>query len=334
MDSNELKILAKKYLDGDATPEEKEMLDQWYSTIHSDLPETVELAKPENEHIIKQRMFDNLNKNLFTGTSTVTIEKPAGASVKRLTIWLGSVAAAVAFMVFAWLWYTNPAAISSKRLTAERQLVKVPTNRVIHINLPDGSKVSLNAGSVFRYPKSFAGKTRTVELVEGQAFFDIRHQTEHPFIVKTKNLDITVLGTSFDVRSYKKDGNTRVSVVTGKVGITMPDKADGTTIMLLPHQQVTLSAVTSQLVKEPVPAAEVTDWVKNNFVFDNESLRSVFKALEDEYHAKIIVADPKLLDEKIHINISNQPLDSIIQTISYIHHFKYQMANDSTVVIK
>ena len=204
----------------------------------------------------------------------------------------------------------------------------------MHLTLSDGSKVWLNAGSVFRYPKNFTGKVRMVELVEGRAFFDVEHQANHPFVVKTKNLDITVLGTSFDVRSYKNEGTTRVSVVTGKVGITMPDKADRTVIMLLPKQQVTLRSVTSQLVKEPAPLAAVNDWCKNNFVFEQESLGNVFKALEKEYNTKITVNNQKLLDERISIKLNNQHLDTIMEILSFTKHFKYQMANDSTVVIK
>jgi ferric-dicitrate binding protein FerR (iron transport regulator) len=332
MDSNELKILTQKYLDGNASPEEKLMLDQWYNTIHSGWPETVELNNPETEEDIRQRMYDNLHKNLFI-QPTVKVEKPSGFSTRRLIIWIGSAAAIAAFMVFTWLW--NGRSITGKVVIADKQLVSIKLNRITHINLPDGSKVWLNAGSIFRYPKSFSGKTRLVELVEGRAFFDIKHQSAHPFIVKTKNLNITVYGTSFDVRSYKNERSTRVSVVTGKVGITMPDNTDKTVIMLLPNQQVTISNITSQLVKEPTGEADASAWVKNNFVFEQESLGNVFKAIEREYNIKINVEDKKLLNEQISVKLNNlQPLDTIMLTLSFTKHFKYQMANDSTVIIK
>jgi transmembrane sensor len=153
----------------------------------------------------------------------------------------------------------------------------------MHLTLPDGSKVWLNAGTVFRYPKTFTGKIRAVELLEGRAFFDIKHQTDHPFIVKTKSINITVLGTSFDVRSYKKEGTTCVSVVTGKVGITRPDKANVKAIMLIAKQQVVVCNEVDCVRKVPVDEPQVNAWCKNNFVFDQESLSSVFKALEKEY---------------------------------------------------
>jgi transmembrane sensor len=331
MDKNELRVLAQKYLDGTATPGEKQQLDQWYDTIHTGFAETVDLDKEETEEDIKQRVFDRLNRQRFVEPPQ-TVEKATVFSVKRLAVWIGSAAAVIAMVVFARVFINQQAA--PKTQAATRQLVSVPSNRVIHITLPDGSKVSLNAGSIFRCPKSFTGKTREVELVEGQAFFDVKHQSDHPFIVKTKNLNITVYGTSFDVRSYKNEGKTRVSVVTGKVGVTMPDQADQTVIMLVAHQQVVLSTANNQLVKQQVVEADVNDWIKTNFVFEQETLNNVFKALEKEYHAKITVEDKRLLEEKITITLTNQPLDSTIQTLGYVKHFKYQMANDSTVIIK
>lgn len=331
MDRNELNKLAQKYMDGTATPEEKRLLDQWYDTIHTGWPEMVNLDTPETESEIRQRMFDNLSNKLFVETHR-KVERIPTFSIKHMAKWIGAAAAVLALIYFVWSGYDQDS--TTRALVTEKKVVQVPLNRVVRLTLPDSSKVWLNAGSVFRYPKSFTGKTRVVELVEGRAFFDIRHQSQHPFIVKTNNLNITVLGTSFDVRSYKKEGTTRVSVVTGKVGITMPNRVDGQVIMLLPKQAVVLSNTTNQLVKGPAQGAEVNAWCKNNFVFEQESLNNVFKALEKEYHAKITVEDKKLLDERISIKLNNQHLDTIMEILSFTKHFNYQMANDSTIIIK
>jgi transmembrane sensor len=331
MDRNELNKLAQKYLDGTATPEEKRLLDQWYDTIHTGWPEMVDLEEPETEADIRRRMFDNLRNELFVKTPAKAEHSPL-FSIKRMAKWVGAAAAVLALIYFVRPGYDPDS--TTKTLVIEKKVVQVPLNRVMRLTLPDSSKVWLNAGSVLRYPKSFAGKTRVVELIEGRAFFDIRHQSHHPFIVKTNNLNITVLGTSFDVRSYKKEGTTRVSVVTGKVGITMPNRANGQVIMLLPKQAVVLSNITNQLVKEPVQEAEINAWCKNNFVFEQESLNNVFKALEKEYHAKITVDDKKLLNERISIKLNNQHLDTIMEILSFTKHFNYQMANDSTIIIK
>jgi len=330
MDSNEIKILAQKYMDGTATPEEKRLLDEWYDTIHSGTPEIVELNHPETEEVIRKRMFDNLSEQLFD-KQPETVQTARAFKMQRLVKWMGSVAAVLALAYFAWSWHDQSTPV--KAVAVEKRLVKVSKSGIIHLTLPDNSKVWLSAGSIFKYPKSFKGKDRVVDLVEGRAFFDIKHQSDHPFIVKTKTLNITVLGTSFDVRSYKKEGTTRVSVVTGKVGVK--NNGNGQWIMLLPKQQVVLSNLTFQEVKETNREPEVNAWYKNNFDFDQESLGNVFKVLEKEYNTKIIVDNQDLLSEKITVKLNNlQPLDTILQTLSFTKHFKYQMANDSTIVIR
>jgi transmembrane sensor len=332
MDKNELQLLAQKYLDGTATPEEKQLLDQWYDTIHTGWTETVDTERDETEADVKQRILDNLNQKLFSKAEPEKVIKP-GSTIKRLSLWIGSAAAVLALTFFTWSWYNQNN--TSKISLIDKQVVNVPLNKIMHLTLPDGSRVWLNAGSVFRYPAKFTGKTRVVELVEGRAFFDVRHQTQHPFIVKTQNLNITVLGTSFDVRSYKKEGTTRVTVVTGKVGITMPGKANRQAIMLLPKQQVVLTHSTNQLVKDVSHEARINEWCRNDFVSDQESLGNVFKTIEKEYNIKINVENRKLLNEQVSVKLNNlQPLDTIMLTLSFTKHFKYQMANDSTVIVK
>ena len=208
MDKNELQLLAQKYLDGTATSEEKQILDQWYNTIHSGWPETVDLDKQETEEDVKQRMLDNLSKKLFT-EMPLKAEKPSGYSIKRMIFWMGSVAAVLVIAFFAWFNQNHNTVLKSP--VADKQLVSAPTNRVIHLTLSDGTKVWLNAGSVFKYPKNFTGKNRLVELVEGRAFFDVTHQTDHPFVVKTKNLKYySVMVLHLMYASYKNEGTTRV----------------------------------------------------------------------------------------------------------------------------
>lgn len=329
MDQNELQHLAQKYLDGQATPEEKLKLDQWYDMAQSGQPEILKVNTDEPEAAVQQRIFSQLQQNLFAPQPT--LNKRPGV-VRRLIIWSSSVAAVLALLFFGWAQYHTTDVIPPP--AAGNQFVKAPKNRV-HLTMPDGSKVVLSAGAIFRYPKNFNGKTREVELVEGRAFFDIKHQDGHPFIVRTKNLNVTVLGTSFDVTSNEKEGTTRVSVLTGKVGITRPSQTGTEVMMLLPSQEVLVSRQTQLMKKEVVPATPVKSWYKDDFVFEQESLRDVFKMLEKEYNTHITIENKKLLDERVTVKLNNlQPLDTIMQTLSYTKHFNYQMANDSTVIIK
>jgi transmembrane sensor len=329
MSINELKRLAQKYFAGTASAEEKEQLHQWYDATNDGWLETVETNLPEAEEEIKQRIFKNLQKR-------IRLDKELQQqkiirhdfSLKR---WLLPATAAAAILLVGFFLLKN---VTQQTLPIIKQLVKAPSNKVIQIALADGSKVWLNAGSVLKYPKTFNAKVREVELVEGRAFFDIKHMDDHPFVVKTSNLNVTVLGTSFDVRAYQREGKTKVSVVTGKVGITVPGEPSKAAIMLVAHEEIVVNKITHQVAKAITKEAVVNLWCKEVLVFDQEDLNSVFKAIEKKYNTKIIVADNDLLKERISITLGNQRLDTIMEILSFTKHFNYKMANDSTVVVK
>ncbi|MDB5157403.1 MAG: hypothetical protein JWR50_2110 [Mucilaginibacter sp.] len=328
MSTNELKRLAQKYFAGTASSEEKQMLHQWYDETNDGWVETVDTNAPETEEQVKQRIFRDLQKRIAFEKSPELQVAHRSFNIKKL-LWP---AASVAAILLIGFFVLRPA--DNKQLIAEKHIVSAPANRVISVVLPDGSKVWLNAGSVFKYPKSFTAKVREVELLEGRAFFDIKHMDDHPFVVKTKDLNVTVLGTSFDVRSYKREGTTKVSVVTGKVGITIPSQPAKPAIMLVAREEIIINPATKYVVKEPVRESVVNLWCKNVLVFDQENLNNVFKAIEKKYNTKITVENKDLLNERISITLCNQRLDTIMEILSFTKHFNYKMANDSTVVVK
>lgn len=329
MNKNEAQKLAKKYLKGEATAEEKELLNRWYNIIHNEEQTlTVFTEDLESEADIKQRIFTNLQAKIKQETNTGN----RVGLVRHMVIRIASVAAVIIFIISGLTWYFNRFGPITE--LKDQQLVSVVANKIMKINLPDGSKVWLNAHSVFNYPKEFSGKNRQVELVEGRAFFDVKHQSSHPFIVKTKNLKITVLGTSFDVRAYRKEGTTKVSVLSGKVGVTLNKKNGQPATMLLPKQQVILYNSNNQIKKDTASEPVVNLWCKKPLVFQQENLSDIFKAIEKQYNTHITVDNKQLLDERLSITLNNQRLDTIMEILSFTEHFKYQIANDSTVVIK
>jgi transmembrane sensor len=328
---NELKQLARKYLNGTATAQEKALLNQWYDTIHDG--DQLEIVSAEDSETgVKMRIYENLRSEILVEKlKSDVLTKHRSASV--VPMFKKIAAAAAALFLFAGIaWYADK--LINKTKEDSSQQITLTTQKVTKLTLADGSSVWLNAHTTFKYPSSFKGKLREVQLIEGRAFFDVKHQTEHPFIVKTKTLNITVLGTSFDVRAYAKDGMTKVNVITGKVGITRPGHANEPAVMLLPKQEIVLDKMANQFTKGITPDAVINLWCKSPLVFDQENLNNVFKAIEKQYNTHIQVADKSLLDQRISITLSNQRLDTIMEILSFTKHFNYQIANDSTVVIK
>ncbi|MFI5136663.1 MAG: FecR family protein [Sphingobacteriales bacterium] len=321
MNSN-AKILLKKYGEGTCTPEEIALLESWY------LEEAASKTIPANEidfAKIEDLSLTELDLNV-KGVRHIPM-------VRRIKLW--QVAASFALVAgISVLLYHYRAAFLNNPAQVKYVVHQTPKGNIQKIMLADGSTVWLNAGTVFKYPKTFDGKVRTVELVDGQAFFDIKHQEDHPFVVKTSNLNITVLGTSFDVKAYKNEKLTKVSVLTGKVGVSVQGQSNKPAIMLLPKQQVILNNATENIIQGTTKAIAIDSWRKNILVFDDENMNLVFKALERKYNTKINVEDKELLDQHISIKLNAQPLNNILEVLSFTKHFKYEMPNDSTVIIR
>ncbi|WP_171037869.1 FecR family protein [Dyadobacter luticola] len=331
MTQDYIRQLAKKFLDGTATEEEKKQLHAWYDSqdANSDMtpdeiqPEVVKVPVGESGETIRNRMLDNLKALQNRDEPVLKYHW-----VRRFTFW-SSAAAAVVIAGFLFLKNTH------KTQSSALQLVQAPLGKTLDIKLPDGSHIWLNAGSTLTYPKSFSGKTREVVLREGQAFFDIVHDKTKPFIVHAKALNITVLGTSFDVKAYRNDPDIKVTVKTGKVGVTLRDKPEHPAVMLLPAEQAVVApeqAVKIQVNEISKPA--IAPWKDNRMVFEDELLPEIFHALERKYKQHIVVEKPDLLTEKISLTLHDQPLADVLKVLGFSKKFNYSQLNDSTIVVR
>lgn len=155
------------------------------------------------------------------------------------------------------------------------------------VRLPDKTEVWLNAASVLKYPASFTKATaRRVEL-EGEAYFQVAKDKKHPFIVKMKHQDITVLGTKFNVKGYVNEP-TKTTLVEGSVQVSNQGNAK----MLKPGQKSTLTPTGNFLVG---PSDELLDlaWKNNEFMFESESIENVMKMVERWYNVEVIYVGKK-----------------------------------------
>jgi len=321
MNSN-AKLLLEKYKAGTCTAKELALLESWY--IKEAAARNISASDVNIDKISDLRLTES-----DLDSSVVKIMP----RVRHIKVW--QVAASIALIAsLGFFAYRYSSAFKNDQVHPKYVVNQTPKGAIHKVVLPDGSIVWLNAGSVLKYPKTFEGKVRNVELVDGQVFFDIKHIDGYPFVVKTSNLNITVLGTSFDVKAYKNEKITKVSVLTGKVGISVQGQGDKPAIMLLPTQQVVLNNMTDHIVKGSTKVVTIESWRKNVLVFEDEDLSLVFKALERKYNTKINVEDQDLLDQHISIKLNAQPLNNILEVLSFTKHFKYEMPNDSTVIIK
>jgi transmembrane sensor len=154
------------------------------------------------------------------------------------------------------------------------------------IKLPDGTKVWLNSGSRLIYPVAFSGGSREVYL-EGEAYFDVTHDKEHPFYVRADNMDIKVLGTEFYVSSNADSSNNYAVLVQGSIAFSTGNWLNKMERKLVPGQQINYDLKANKLLVSEIKTAEFQSW-KEGFVFvENESLDVIVQRVAKYYHIGI-----------------------------------------------
>ncbi|WP_298740988.1 FecR domain-containing protein [uncultured Chitinophaga sp.] len=181
------------------------------------------------------------------------------------------------------------------------------------VTLPDGSKVFLNQQSSLRYAAGFSGRERAVHL-EGEAFFEVTHQTDKPFVVYTQHTQTQVLGTSFDVKSYNP-AEVEVAVVTGKVAFS--DRKKAQRLVLSSGNRGVLQSA-STLKQLPIEDPNFMAWKENRLSFQDTRISDVINSLEAYFDVQIVLKDQEA--GRLRYNGTFDPeqlnsLDSVLEVI-------------------
>lgn len=203
------------------------------------------------------------------------------------------------------------------------------------INLPDGSEVKLNSGSSLIYPERFEGTTREVELI-GEAFFSVRKNAEKPFIVKTKNLSTTVLGTSFSVSAYSYMPSTLVTLLEGKVNVEPIRGQTSSSVGLIelnPGEQAELNLTNGKFSKSEVDLKKFLAWKDGVIFFEREPLDQVFNILSKWYGVEFNVSDDLLKSTcKLDGEFDNESLEMVLKSISIVYGFEYEINKTNNMI--
>lgn len=271
-----------------------------------------------NRHL--QRLSNHLSTPTLNYEATAAVEEaPVSLPMEthrrggfRLLWPMVGIAAAVALIFFI---SRRPENVKSDHVeqVAENTISTKPGSKS-KIQLPDGSQVWLNADSRITYNESFRGPFREVQIT-GEAYFDIAKDKDHPFIIHANSIDVRVLGTSLNIRSYANEKNTEAVLIRGSIEVTIrssPDKK----IILQPNEKLVVQNGKAVLVKGTPSVQKYEDapvmtlgkahiqpkdtvamdilWVKNKLAFDQESLEEVARKIERWYAVKVKITDEKL----------------------------------------
>lgn len=179
------------------------------------------------------------------------------------------------------------------------------------VNLPDGSKVWLNAGSSLKYPTQFNDKQRVVSM-QGEAYFEVESDKKHPFIVKTKQLTVEATGTAFNVNAYAPDHVAAVTLVKGKVAVTLDQKK---TISLSPGEKIDYNLATSLYNVNKTNTYKWCSWKDGILIFRDDPLEYVFKRLGQTYNVEFILKDAELGKYSYKATFEGESLNEILRLL-------------------
>jgi ferric-dicitrate binding protein FerR (iron transport regulator) len=206
--------------------------------------------------------------------------------------------------------------------------IVAPLAARIQFTLPDGTSGWLNSGSVLKYRAGLQGNNRRVNL-SGEAFFSVKKDKKHPFIVKSDKIEVKVLGTKFNVNAYPEDDDIEVTLQRGKVEVYGVSGAKITTpvIKLNPGEQVLVSkSDLSQMEKRKVDKmAYFTGWKDDLLVFRGDSMEDVAKKLSRWFNVQVIIKDEALKDYKLHATFHQESLEEILRLIKLTSPIDYKV---------
>ena len=206
----------------------------------------------------------------------------------------------------------------------------VPEGQRMQVTLEDGTNVWLNANSKITYPSRFAVKERHVSI-EGEAFFEVAKDKKRPFIVKARNIEMEVLGTTFNVYNYKKEKEVRTSLLTGSLRVSIPSKSKKF-IILKPNEQV--HVIGNQMNVSTIHDFSHFLWTKGIYSFDKMSLGYILDKLALYYDVRIVVKNPSI-KSCIYTGKFRQSdgIYEILRIIQKMHQFKIKEDRENNTII-
>jgi ferric-dicitrate binding protein FerR (iron transport regulator) len=224
-----------------------------------------------------------------------------------------------------------------------------------NVVLPDGTVVKLNAGSKLTYDKDYGNTIREVNLT-GEAFFDVVKNKDKPFIIHTKKIDIKVLGTAFNVKSYPNETTTETSLIRGSIEVTFKDRP-AEKVLLKPNEKLIVAddAAAPATFAKMHPAkhsiksiAQIshlnytkkdstiieTAWIQNKLVFRDEPFRELALQMERWYSVSIRFEDPVKKELQFTGVFENESIQQALEALKLSGKFNYSIKGDEVKILK
>lgn len=194
--------------------------------------------------------------------------------------------------------------------------------------LSDGTRIILNSQSKLTIPSNYNEKERAVKIT-GEAFFDVTPNQEKPFTVIGKEMQVKVLGTSFNVKAYEEDSSLGVTVSTGKVMVSVP--LEDMQLRIEPMEHLSVNKETGELSKVSLEDNGYVKWIEGSLFFEKEPLAEVLKTINRKYDQDIELQD-KTYNPIISGTHDNKSLEAVIEAICFTTGLKYREEEKSIIL--
>ncbi|SHN32388.1 FecR family protein [Chitinophaga sp. CF418] len=263
--------------------------------------------------------------------------KPAGR-VMLLTRWrkVSKYAAILVLVVGSTFLLRKTTGLFSKdgnagQIAKRFRAMKVPDGNHGTLILKDGTRIIINGGSELLYPENFDGAERLVYLKDGEAYFDIAKDAAHPFIVKTPQMRVRVLGTSFSIRDYRDEKHASVSVNSGKIALENL-LAIGPWLELTAGNGSVIDKYKGTITKQDIDTTATTAWIRGEFAFQDAALQQVLQVLQHKYAVRFDVKDSTLLKRRFTATFRNNSIQNIMQQLMQMGNIKYTITDNLILI--
>ena len=321
---SDIEIIISRYLSKEATPEEIKVLDDWISATPENYRSFLsqknvwEVSHPafNPEEIDVNSAHRKVMEQILHSNQPVSVRP----KLSFLHYWqqVAAILLLPLLILSAYL-YFKPAS----QIAETYQELFTPYGTWSVVNLPDGSKVWLNANSELRYPSDFNADTRTVELT-GQGYFEVTKNAHKPFIVKAdKDYSVEVLGTSFNVSAYKDESMIETTLVEGSVKLNVVSGGKRMTQMLKPNEKAEYQKGADKIKVFDVNTEYDTAWKNGEIIFRNHPMDKVLKTLERHYHVVFEVKDNEILKSIITARFKDEQLPQVLEYLKLASGIQY-----------
>jgi uncharacterized glyoxalase superfamily protein PhnB len=222
------------------------------------------------------------------------------------------------------------ASVEKKSVKPIYNTINIPAGKKYKLKLSDGSVVHLNSETTLRYPIDFVGKKRSVQLVSGEAFFEVE-KSEKPFVLDFGSSKIRVLGTKFNVKSYNSEEQEQVTLEEGSIALNNSKDE----VQLLPNQQATINKSNLSMKIDVVDASIYSSW-RNGFLnYREEKLSTILSDLQRQYNVKVFYQNQDVKNKRLSISINtNKEITRIFKAIEATGDVKFEVNNSNVIVTK